>query len=175
MTEFIAYDPKQHTESLRQLLTAYLEEGSISLKEAGIEEDITAVVEDDLTHVEQFAPPAGRLLIVVDDGIALGCGALRIIAPGVAEIKRMYLRPDARGRGLGRMLLDRLIAEARNQGCHEARLDTGWFMMDAQRLYRAAGFTECEPYAESEVPADFDPRWIYMRRDLSGNAPTDEN
>jgi GNAT superfamily N-acetyltransferase len=171
MAEIIDYVPKQHMESLRRLLTAYLEEGSNSLKEASLEEDIPAVVEDDLAHTERFAPPNGRFLLVVEDGGVLGCGALRLIAPGVAEIKRMYLRPDARGRGLGWALLDRLVAEARSQGCHEARLDTGWFMTDAQRLYRAAGFTECEPYAESEVQADFDPRWMYMRRDLTGAAP----
>ena len=166
MAQLVDYDPNQHLDDLRRLLTAYLEEGSISLKEAGLEEDVPAVVADDLAHPERFRPPAGRMLLVVDDGAVLGCGALRTIGPGVAEIKRMYLSPETRGRGFGRMLLDALVAEARGQGCHEVRLDTGWFMTDAQRLYRAAGFTECEPYAESEIPADFDARWKYMRRDL---------
>ena len=91
---------------------------------------------------------------------------MRLIGPGVAEIKRMYLQPNARGRGLGRMLLDGLLHEARALGCHEARLDSGWFMTDAHRLYEAAGFTECEPYQESEVPEDFDARWKYMRLGL---------
>ena len=51
-------------------------------------------------------------------------------------------------------------------GCHEARLDSGWFMTDAHRLFRAAGCTECEPYLESEIPPDFDARWVSMRRGL---------
>ena len=77
-----------------------------------------------------------------------------MIRPGVAEIKRMYLKPDARGRNIGRMMIDGLLDAARDLGCYEARLDSGWFMTDAHRLYRAAGFTECEPYPESEISPD---------------------
>jgi GNAT superfamily N-acetyltransferase len=124
-----------------------------------------------LAGVGQFRPPDGRLLLAVDGGEAVGCGAVRVIAPGVAEVKRMYLRPAARGRGIGRALLQELLATARSLGCREARLDTGWFMTDAHRLYRAAGFTECAPYDGSEVPADFDPRWKYMRLELAPESP----
>lgn len=166
MAMFIDYDAA-HEAALRALWTAYLEEGAVPLREAGYEEDVPAVVEADLAGAGQFHPPAGRLLLAVDEGEAVGCGAVRVIAPGVAEIKRMYLRPEARGRGIGRALLQELLATARRFGCREARLDTGWFMTDAHRLYRAAGFAECAPYAGSEVPADFDPRWQYMRLDLT--------
>jgi GNAT superfamily N-acetyltransferase len=79
----------------------------------------------------------------------------------------MYLHPEARGKGIGRGLLAELLATARRMGCGEARLDTGWFMGDAHRLYRAAGFVECEPYPGSEVPPDFDARWKYMKLDLT--------
>jgi hypothetical protein len=71
------------------------------------------------------------------------------------------LRRKARGQGTGRSLLQELLATARRFGCREARLNTGWFMTDAHRLYCAAGFEECAPDAESEVPAYFDPRWKY--------------
>jgi GNAT superfamily N-acetyltransferase len=169
MAHLIDFDPDQHMDTLRQLWTAYLEEAAIPLRETGFEEDVPAVVAELLAHADQFSPPGGRLLLAVDGGDVLGCGALRVIAPGVAEIKRMYLRPEARGQGLGRMMIECLLAEARTLGCHEARLDTGWFMTDAHRLYRAAGFTECAPYGESEVPADFDPRWTYMRLALTGH------
>jgi GNAT superfamily N-acetyltransferase len=133
----------------------------------GFEEDVPVVVAADLAAVGQFQPLHGRLLLAVDGDETLGCGAVRVIGPGVAEIKRMYLRPEARGRGIGRLLLQELLATARGFGCHEARLDTGWFMTDAHRLYRAAGFEDCAPYVGSEVPADFDPRWKYMRLDLT--------
>lgn len=171
MVALIDYDAA-HEETLRALWTAYLEEGAISLREAGYEEDVPAVVAADLADIEQFRPPDGRLLLAVDGGEAVGCGAVRVIAPGVAEVKRMYLRPEARGRGIGRSLLEELLDTARRFECREARLDTGWFMTDAHRLYRAAGFEECAPYDGSEVPADFDPRWKYMRLDLTPEVPS---
>lgn len=172
MVVLVDYDADAHEEALRALWSAFLEEGAEPLRKVGIEHDVPVAVAADLANVGQFRPPAGRLLIAVDEGAAVGCGAARLIAPGVAEIKRMYLRPEARGRGIGRALLQELLTTARCFGCHEARLDTGWFMTDAHRLYRAAGFEECAPYAESQVPADFDPRWTFMRLDLSSWMPT---
>jgi GNAT superfamily N-acetyltransferase len=170
MISLIDYDAT-YEEEVRALWTAYLEEAAVPLREAGFEEDVPAVVAADLVSIDQFQAPQGRLLLAVDGGETLGCGAVRVIAPGVAEVKRMYLRPEARGRGIGRSLLRELLATSRRFGCHEARLDTGWFMGDAHRLYRAAGFEECEPYAGSEVPADFDPRWKYLRLDLARELP----
>ena len=161
-----------HEAALRALWTAYLADGAIPLREVGYEMDVPAVVAADLAAIGQFRPPAGRLLLAVDAGEAVGCGAVRVIAPGVAEVKRMYLRPEARGRGLGRTLLQELLATARRSGCHEARLDSGWFMTDAHRLYRSAGFEECAPYDGSEVSGDFDPRWTYRRLDLDQELPT---
>lgn len=171
MVALIDYDAA-HEETLRALWTAYLEEGAIPLREVGHEEDVPAVAAADLADIEQFRPPDGRLLLAVDGGEAVGCGAVRVIAPGVAEVKRMYLRPEARGRGIGRSLLEELLDTARRFECREARLDTGWFMTDAHRLYRAAGFEECAPYDGSEVSADFEPRWKYMRLDLTPEVPS---
>jgi GNAT superfamily N-acetyltransferase len=173
MAELIEYDPAQHAAALERLLTAYLEEGLVSLRAAGLDEvdEVPTIVANDLAHPERFQDPHGARLLVVDDGAVVGCGAMRLIAPGVAEIKRMYLDPGVRGRGLGRVLIEGLVAKVRRLGCHEARLDTGWFMTDAQRLYRAAGFTECEPYAESEIPAHVDPAGIEVRRDLGQPPP----
>ena len=171
MVALVDYDPDAHEAALRALWTAFLEEGAVHLSAKWVLADVPAFVAADLAGVGQFQPPHGRLLLAIDDGETLGCGAVRVIAPGVAEIKRMYLRPEARGRGIGRELLQELLGTARRLGCREARLDTGWFMSDAHRLYRAAGFEECAPYAESQVPADFDPRWKYMRLDLTSTSP----
>src|SRR5918998_3616195 len=144
MAELVAFLPGTHEADLREVLTAYLEEGAARLERAfGFEQDIPAAVEYVMRHLNQFAPPAGRLLLVLEDDAVLGCGCLRPIAPGIAEIKRMYLRPEARGRGLGRQLLDTLLTAARQEGYREARLDTDGLVPAAHRLYSAAGFEPC--------------------------------
>ena len=100
MAELIAFVPGTHEADLRELWTAYLKEAAEDLKrEFGFAEDISAVVDDTLQHLVQFAPPAGRLVLVEESGVVLGCGCFPAITSEVAEIKRMYLRPQARGRG----------------------------------------------------------------------------
>jgi GNAT superfamily N-acetyltransferase len=168
MAELVAFVPGAHEAELRALWTAYMEEAADDLKrELGFEEDIPAAVADTLAHLDQFAPPAGRLVLVEENGAILGCGCLRAIAPGVAEIKRMYLRPEGRGRGLGRQMLDALLDAARQGGYREARLDTDGLMPAAVQLYISAGFEPCDPYPESEIPPEFHDRWLFMRRDLA--------
>lgn len=93
----------------------------------------------------ELEPPRGRLLVAFDGGAAVGCGAVRVIAPGVAEIKRMYVSPRARGRGLGRTLLGELERAAAGLGCGTVRLDTMAAMTEAAGLYRSAGY---EPIAD---------------------------
>ncbi len=81
-----------------------------------------------------------------DTGTPVGCGALRALDDSAAEIKRMYVRPHARGAGLGRRLLEALEAEARTQGFEVCRLETGDLQGEAIGLYRAAGYREIEPW-----------------------------
>jgi GNAT superfamily N-acetyltransferase len=172
MAELVTFVPDTHEADLRALLTAYLEEGATGLKQAfDFEQDIPAAVDGMMGHLAQFAPPAGRLLLAIEGNTVLGCGALRPIAPGVAEIKRMYLRPEARGRGLGRQLLEALLAASRQEGYQQVRLDTDGLMPAAVRLYRTAGFVPCDPYPESEIPVEFHDRWLFMRRDLTAGHP----
>ena len=167
MAELVAFVPDMHEAVLREVLTAYLEESAARLKRAfGFDQDIPAAVDYVMRHLDQFAPAAGRLLLVVEGNVVLGCGGLRPIAPGVAEIKRMYLRPEARGRGLGRQLLEALLDAARNAEYQETRLDTDGLMPAAIGLYRTAGFRPCDPYPESEIPVEFHDRWLFLRRDL---------
>jgi putative acetyltransferase len=78
----------------------------------------------------------------------------------------MYLRPEARGRGLGRQLLEALLAASRQEGYQQIRLDTDGLMPAAIQLYRTAGFVPCDPYPESEIPVELHDRWLFMRRDL---------
>lgn len=100
-----------------------------------------------------YAPPDGRLLLARYQDHAAGCIALRKLETGVCEMKRLYVRPADRGAGLGRMLAERLIAEARVIGYQRMRLDTiGSAMQDAVALYRRMGFKEIAPY--SKVPIE---------------------
>jgi ribosomal protein S18 acetylase RimI-like enzyme len=100
-----------------------------------------------------YGPPKGRLLLAVDAGNAAGCIALRPLQDGICEMKRLYVRPAHRGLGLGRTLVERLIAEARALRYERMRLDTvGSAMNDAIALYRRIGFKEIAPY--SAIPID---------------------
>ena len=94
-----------------------------------------------------YAPPEGRLLLAEYDGQLVGCVALHKLEPGTCEMKRLYLRSTMRGRGLGRVLADRIIAEARQIGYQRMRLDTVEpVMKDAVAMYRKLGFEEIAPY-----------------------------
>ncbi len=84
----------------------------------------------------------------------------------ICEIKRMYVRPDFRGKGLGRVLLQRLIDEAKAMGFPTMRLDSARFMQAAHRVYRSVGFQEIAPYEGSEVPKEIQQHWIFMELPL---------
>jgi GNAT superfamily N-acetyltransferase len=112
-----------------------------------------------------YVPPDGRLLVAVEDGVVAGCGALRRLGPDVGEVARMFVRPQFRGRGLGRQMLDALVSEARMIGYARLRLATANFMTAAIGTYRAAGFGETEPYYD--LPDGFGEITIFMELDLA--------
>ena len=98
-----------------------------------------------------YVAPRGGIWIAEDDGAVVGCVALQPLPAGVGEVKRMFVDPAWRGRGVGRALLERLIAEARERGHSELRLGTLPDMTEAQSLYRSLGFVPIERYRESEI------------------------
>ena len=99
-----------------------------------------------------YYPPEGRLLLAECDGQLAGCVALHQIEPGICEMKRLYLRPQFRGKGLGRALADQIIAEARQIGYRHMRLDTVEPVMnDAVAMYRKLGFRQIAPYRANPI------------------------
>jgi GNAT superfamily N-acetyltransferase len=98
----------------------------------------------------QYVPPAGGLWLAWDGPEAVGCVALHGLAPGIAEVKRMYVRPASRGCGIGRALAQRAILEARALGYERLRLGTLTTMEPAQNLYTSLGFRPIAPYRAVE-------------------------
>jgi GNAT superfamily N-acetyltransferase len=97
---------------------------------------------------QDVADPKLSFLVASIDGMAVGCGALRSLAPGVGEIKRMFVRPEFRGRGIARYLLAALESTARQCGYSTLRLETGTRQPEAIRLYKAAGYCEIPCFGE---------------------------
>jgi ribosomal protein S18 acetylase RimI-like enzyme len=98
-----------------------------------------------------YARPSGIVLLVERGGHAVGVGALRPLGPGIAEMKRLYVRPSARGLGLGRELALALVAEAKRCGYAAMRLDTLPHLKAAIALYADMGFRAIEPYSENPI------------------------
>lgn len=101
----------------------------------------------------KYAPPTGALLIARDaNGAALGCVAMRPLdETWICEMKRLYVAPAGRGRGLGKQLARAIIEAARAAGHREMRLDTLATMHEARALYRALGFTEIAAYYDTPI------------------------
>lgn len=110
----------------------------------------------------QYGSPTGALMLVMRDGRAIGCGAIRKLEGKVGELKRMYLRPDARGLGVGSKLLSKCFEVARRLGYDTLRLDTLPEMTDAQAMYRKHGFYEISSYRSNPVKGS-----LYMEKRLT--------
>ena len=111
---------------------------------------------------EEFAPPAGTFLLARLDGRPAGCGGLCRQDAETAEVRRMYVMPEARGRGIGRVLLTGLVEAAGELGYRRVRLETGDKQHEAMGLYRAEGFRPIPcwgPYAD-------DPKSVCLELEL---------
>ena len=97
----------------------------------------------------ELRAPDGAYVVGYEDTVAVAGGGVRRLSEGVAEIKRMYVRPDARSRGIARTLLEALEDAARTLGYQAVRLDTGPKQVHALALYRTAGYVDVAPYNDN--------------------------
>jgi GNAT superfamily N-acetyltransferase len=125
LVTFELVDPREP--AARDALRQYLDETAATLADP-------SVGVDELDQVDDYYPPSGAFLIAVDESGVVGCGAVRTEGQNVAEIKRMWIHPSRRGRGLGAVLLDRLEGVSRQLGHRAVRLDTNEALVTAIRL-----------------------------------------
>jgi len=112
--------------------------------------------------VAALCAPDVRFWVARREGVAHGCGALRIDAAGYGEVKRMYVTPEARGQNVGRAILACIEDQAAREGLALMRLETGIHQAAAHALYRSGGYAKCAPFGEYRP----DPLSVFMEKRL---------
>jgi ribosomal protein S18 acetylase RimI-like enzyme len=177
MVEFVPLDMQTHRADYRQLnvelitwiadqFTANYQLDVVSM----IEQTILEYVDDHLEDLTRLLPPKGAIYVLVVEGDIAGMGAIRKLHTKMGEIKRMYIRPQYRGRGYGTQMLDTLLAKGRAFGWTTFVLETSQFMTTAQHIYQSAGFRERAEYPESETPPILRPYQLYMEKNERANS-----
>jgi putative acetyltransferase len=141
--------------AVRELFLEYAQSLNFSLCFQGFDRELDGLP-------GEYAPPDGRLLLAAFSSQVAGCVALHKLEQEICEMKRLYVRPQFRGKGLGRILAERVVAAAKEIGYKRLRLDTvAPVMRDAVTLYRQLGFREIAPYRENPIEGA-----LYMELEL---------
>jgi GNAT superfamily N-acetyltransferase len=141
-----------HRESARMLISEYLHWiGESAQREYKLSFDVDAMVESDMSDPEKFHPPYGRFYVVRENDAFVAVGCLKRLDELVGEVQRMYVRASARGKGIGHLIVDRLIVDARQIGYRKLRLESLKFLAAAHALYKSVGFVEIDPYGGNSM------------------------
>lgn len=141
----------------RELFREYADELGIDLGFQGFASELA-------TLPGPYGSPRGALLLACDGAAPVGCVALRELDADTAELKRLFVRAGARGRGVGRLLAVAAAGAARARSYRSLVLDTLSSMVAARRLYAELGFVDCAPYTYNPLPGA-----RFMRLDLAGD------
>jgi GNAT superfamily N-acetyltransferase len=130
--------------------------------------DPATIVQSFWSGLDRVLPPTGRLVLAHDTttGRLVGCGTLQQARPDAGELKRLYVRPEANGHGLGRALVAARMQAARDMGWTTLLVNAVRGNTDMLRLYQDIGFRFIDRYPECSDPTDLAPYFIYMRYDL---------
>jgi GNAT superfamily N-acetyltransferase len=171
--EFVQLDLKTHKSQLLDLNVEYMDWAAKQILEnfnidisIGGEISLRDYLSESIDNLGADVPPSGIYYLVQFQNELIGMGCVHRLKDDIAEIKRMYIRPEYRGKGSGKALLQKLITLAKEYGYHSIYLDSGSFMKDAHRLYRSLGFVDRAPYIESEIPPELTPYWVFMEKSL---------
>ena len=143
--QLIEASTAEHIEQVRALFREYAASLNFSLCFQSFDDEVKNLP-------GSYASPSGRIYLLLHENHPAGCVALRKLEDNICEMKRLYLRPEARGHGHGRVLAERIISAAREIGYKRMRLDTvASSMKDAVELYRRLGFKEIPPYRKNPI------------------------
>ena len=144
MIEFIQVESDEHLDCIRELFKEYEKSLGFDLDFQDFEMELAELP-------GEYAAPDGCLLLAFYENEVAGCAGLRKLEQGICEMKRMYVRSNFRGKGIGRVMSVRIIEIARAIGYKHMRLDTIDTMKEAIALYRSLGFAETEPYRYNPI------------------------
>ncbi|MBD3217647.1 MAG: GNAT family N-acetyltransferase [candidate division Zixibacteria bacterium] len=144
MLKLIYVETEEHINTIRKLFREYEDFLGFHLCFQNFEEEMK-------TLPGKYAPPEGRLIIAEYDSEIAGCVAVKKIGEGVCEMKRLYVRPEFRGKKIGRKLAERIIEDAGAIGYDIMRLDTLERLKEAIALYRSMGFKETTAYVYNPI------------------------
>ena len=154
MVRLVYAQTAEHYERIRTLFRQYADSLDFDLGFQNFDQELDKLPGD-------YAPPDGCLILAEDTGKWAGCVALRRIDDGICEMKRLYVLPDFRDRGIGKVLAQAVINEALAKGYNKMRLDTVESMHAARALYASLGFYSIEPYRFNPIDGA-----SYMELDL---------
>jgi GNAT superfamily N-acetyltransferase len=156
---------------IRELAWEYFVWGnSVSVRDYGFNFDIESMLQHFMDNLAKYTPAQkGRLYLLASGSTAIGLGGYRGLDATCAELKRLYIREEHRGQGIGRALVRELLENAHSDGYKKVRIESAQFMTHARSLYRSLGFVDAPLYVGIESPDEYLSIIYFMELELNKN------